>query len=218
MSAFPSNPTNGQKFQRSDGQWFIYVSADNHWDKSTDPNLIAENVKAEVQIGNVTGTLSPGLGSIYITSYDIPLFLANQPTFLNSLSFCFNVGNKIYCPVCYVPTFGYYVSLLVFTTDSSALPVRYNGDGFGDALVSIYYDSGKIYFNYQGLSASYTYFDTSNNTWLGSFPTGSHTSGTHINSALVLNGFKYECDLKVGYDSRYCIYYLATPLCKVTKN
>lgn len=86
---------------------------------------------------------------------------------------------------------------LYFPTDSSAFPIRFNASTSYGAfpsftLLSQYIDGGLVYFNGQ-VGSSY-YYDTFNIA-TKSFSTGnsgSHTSGTLINSPLQLNGFQYD--------------------------
>jgi len=164
-----------------------------------DPNLIAGNIKNGVSILGVTGTLSPGLGDIYIATNDFNLNMGVSSGGFGAGSnlYSVNVGNNIYS-FTYGYTGGYKLLVLYFTLNSSAFPVRAYASlpytiSPSYSITSQYLDSGKIYFNgsYSGSSPHYNYFDTATNSFTTN-QIGSYTSGTLINSALQVNGFQYD--------------------------
>jgi hypothetical protein len=148
-----------------------------------------------------TGTYVPPspLGSIYIASNNLNLIFSGSGGSTGMYNFySVNVGNTIYSfAVCYAS--GWRMFALYFTTDSSAFPVKsYTTPPYTISpsyqWLTQYLDSGIIYFNgYYSGSGVYYYdtFNTSTKAWTTG-NSGSHTTGTLINSPLQLNGFQYD--------------------------
>jgi hypothetical protein len=196
--AFPSSPTDGQIYVKGSTP-YVYSSASNSWTQTTDANLIAGNIKNGVSILGVTGTLSQGLGDIYITSLDASLYAGITSQGYSSIATpsSVNISNYIYSPIVFYAGGGGNLMFLYFTTDSSALPIRVNqtypiSNIIGYSITSVYLDSGILYFNdnlskYQSFNTSSKTFSTNNS--------GSHTTGTLLSSPLVLNGFQYDSNI-----------------------
>jgi hypothetical protein len=148
---------------------------------------------------NFPGGNGAGLGSIYIASNNLNLGYGNVASGGIRNRYSVNVGNIIYS-FSYILAGYYQLFCLYFTTDSSAFPVRigtstpYQGGYPNFTPLSQYIDSGIVYFNNYYSSTLVYFYDTFNlSTYAWNINnSGSHTSGTLINSALQLNGFQYE--------------------------
>jgi len=194
--SFPSSPSNGDKYTKDNTDIYTYSSSNNAW--------------------TLSGYVS-GFGNFYITDGESPIVYGTSSTpFSFGTSYCVNSGNYIYCPVVVYINSGINITMEVISTNESALPlrVRIPSTYGGLSLSSTYLDSGVIYFNLTG--STYIYFTLSNNTWSSTF-SGSHTTGTLINTDLILNGFKYQPSLNYFAEPGSMIYYDFIPLCKVTK-
>ncbi len=207
MSVFPSSPTDGQIVFKGSIP-YQYSAANNAWSIIVDPNLVASNIKSSVSILGVIGTLQPQYGNIYLAVNDWNInFGSSTGGFGGGQNlFSVNVGNTIYS-FGYGYLGGYKLLVLYSTLDNSAYPVR----GYASlpytispsySITSVYLDGTKIYFNgsYSGSNPHYDYFDTVTKTFTTN-QTGSHTTGTLINSALQLNGFQYDPNLLTKSDS-----------------
>ena len=177
--AFPTSPSNGDKYIKDNADIYTYASATNAW--------------------SITGHVG-GLGDIYITSnnFNINMGAASGGYDGGTNLYSVNVSNYIYS-FSWGYTGGYKLLCLYFTNDSSAFPVRdYVSLPYSISpkysMLSQYLDSGVIYFNgwYSGSGVHYyDTFNTSTFAWTTA-NSGSHTTGTLINSALQLNGFQYD--------------------------
>ena len=190
-----------------------------------DANLVAGNIKSGVTIFGVNGNLGTGLGDLYVTSLDMPLsFPYKNGTHTLQSTYAFVSGNYIYCPVGMYMADDFannrlYLYIIILSTASTSFPTRTGiSTAFqGVTLSSTYLDSGVLYFN---LSNNYYYsYTISTGVW-SSYISGSHTTGTLLNTALQLNGFQYEPAMAYGNDPNQTVYLdngLFYPLCKITK-
>jgi len=199
--AFPSSPTHGQVYVKDGTSNYVYSSASNSWTLTADSNLTAGNIKSGVTILGVAGTLNPELSDIYIASGNPAISFGSTSGGSGGAmgsTYSINSGNIIYSfGSVYMAGFKMFVEY--FTLDSSSFPVRaYQSLPYSISpnysLLSQYLDSGIVYFNGWYSSSGVYHYDTYNlstHAWTTN-NSGSHTSGTLINSALQLNGFQYD--------------------------
>lgn len=174
--AFPTSPNDGDKYIKNNADIYTYSSATNSWSLSAHVSIagncyIGDSTFVQDVGSQTSGWASNPLGTTY----------------------CINVNNYIFCPGLVWGAGANQLMVLYFTNDSSVAPVKlrttYTSVFGGSPITSQYIDNGIIYFNdnnnkYHTFNTS-TYAFTTNNS-------GSHTTGTLINSDLQLNGFKYE--------------------------
>lgn len=173
----------------------------------------------------LTGNLSSvaPLANIYISTSD-QFFAAvyyTDGTSTLGTQYCFTVGNFIYTPIFYtnngIDPATINVGMMKMSIDSSvAISITAGGSYSGAAgtnfITSQYLDNGIVYFNASG-SNKYHSYNTSTGAW-SLKNTGSHTTGTLINSALQLNGYQYD---QYNSNSNYGTYTFVTVKTKVTK-
>ena len=173
--AFPSSPTDGQKYTKDNADIYQYSSANNAW------SIIGH---------------AGGLGDIYICSNNPNINCGNVASGGTIIPYSINISNYIYT-FAYGLGGNYQFMCLYFPIDSSAFPIRFNAStSYGPfpafTLISQYLDNGVVYINGQvGSSYYYDTFTIASKSFSTGNP-GSHTSGTLINSALQLNGFQYD--------------------------